>query len=387
MQPVTVLELCAATVLNREPGRHGHMLLLGKEDTNHALRGTIERGLRARWLPHLNITPAMEVQQLAAWLYSTDLGQTERKEDDSCDSDEDMDTHTPVSYQSSPARDMISHGSRLHPRRRVGFLHGLHRATPDVQACLVGALQHSTVYGAGERKLKLLTVVATCDTECLSQLSHRLRERFAIAARVTDPHLPDRLPPSVHELLAQDPGVTPRKIFGDHELVPPSGVYLSTQVARYLNQCVRRCRVHPDTTLQHPTHGVHTELAQTAKVFAVVSRGRQFVTPEDVRTLLPYMLFHRVMVAPSVSLAAAVDEGGGGRQGVDEAGDEVLMLLPKVAQRWADSCWAVPANEDLLHSVVASVCDAAPAAQYNAVLADSTWAHITAVVGRVPVPL
>ena len=383
---VTALELCAATVLNREPGRYGHILLLmgGDEDghANHTLRATLERGLRTRWLPHLNLHTHSEVQQVAAWLYSTDLGQSERKEDSgSEDIDIDIDIGTPQSYQSyqsSPARDRLPQSARLHPRRRIGVLHNLHLASPEVQASLIGALQHNTVYGAGERKLKLLTVVATCDARHASSLLHPLKERFAIAAHVDNPCLPDSLANSVHDLLATDPASTIRKLFGDHELHPPTGVYMCTQVQRYLSQCVRRCRVNPDSTMQLPSHGIMTELQQTLKVLSVVLRGRQFVTPEDVKMCLPYLLFHRISLAATVTLAPE-----------EEGAEEQLLLLPKM-HKWVDSYWSVSSNEDMLHSVLSSMLqngDTPALNTYNANLTVHAWTHVVSIIGKVGVPI
>ena len=395
---VDVLELCAAAVLNRSPPHCGHVLLLhkpGTSDPDHALRAYVERGLRSsRKLPHITLSPAVGVEALAEWLYAADLGQAEgRKERPGRDGGEDTASDSEVSSlydgatpTTTPQNAALHH--LLDARRRVAFVHRLHLASEEVQACLVGALQHNTVYGAPVRKLELLTIIATCDAVSLAQVSHVLRERFFAAACLSPDVTASRQPlpsngessyklsKSVHQLLAEDPVVSSEKIFGARgKIHPETGVYVDSAVLRYLLQCVARCRSSQDCSVLTPSHDLIGASCRGLRAFSVVSGKRDFVTPEDVRRLLPHMLFHRTVVNPTVAL--------------DEADDSSLIVLHPKQHRAPETYWNSCMNEDLLHCVVASVYDTTGASSepFTASLAASAWTHVNSVLSKIPVPL
>ena len=71
-------------------------------------------------------------------------------------------------------------------------------------------------------------------------------------------------------------------------------VYISRQIAAYIVQIVTQTRTHPDIKLGCSPRG-SIALYALSRAFAL-SRGRYYVTPDDVKYLAPYVLAHRVIL-------------------------------------------------------------------------------------------
>ncbi|MTH69258.1 AAA domain-containing protein [Agromyces bracchium] len=80
-------------------------------------------------------------------------------------------------------------------------------------------------------------------------------------------------------------------------------VHVDAAVLSYLNQIVSATRDHRDSALGVSMRGA-LALARAAKTWAI-SRGRTYVTPDDVRELAVPVLAHRIIVDPEAEFAGA----------------------------------------------------------------------------------
>ena len=72
-------------------------------------------------------------------------------------------------------------------------------------------------------------------------------------------------------------------------------VYVSRQVVSYVVQIVTSTRSHPDVKLGSSPRG-SLALFQLAKAYALY-QGRNYVKPEDIKYLAPFVLAHRLMLS------------------------------------------------------------------------------------------
>jgi MoxR-like ATPase len=80
------------------------------------------------------------------------------------------------------------------------------------------------------------------------------------------------------------------------------GIQLTPQVLRYLSEVVRATRAFPQIQVgASPRAAVH--LLLMSKTFAAMD-GREFVTPDDVKTAAPAVLRHRLILTPEAYVAA-----------------------------------------------------------------------------------
>lgn len=94
-------------------------------------------------------------------------------------------------------------------------------------------------------------------------------------------------------------------------------VHVHEEVRRYLVQIVAATRSSKDFALgagPRATQGLY----RAAQAIAAMS-GRHFVLPDDVKRLVPTILYHRVILGP---------EGRLGRRTVDQAVDQAVGLVP-----------------------------------------------------------
>ena len=79
------------------------------------------------------------------------------------------------------------------------------------------------------------------------------------------------------------------------------GVYVSPTLARYLVELTAATRTHPDLLLgSSPRGGI--ALYNLSRAYAL-SRGRDYVLPDDVKYLAPFVLSHRLTLTHEAKLA------------------------------------------------------------------------------------
>ena len=89
---------------------------------------------------------------------------------------------------------------------------------------------------------------------------------------------------------------SPEEILKDMEEVKK--VYISPEVAEYIVEIANNLRNHPQVILGPSTRSL-VHLANTSRALAYV-RDRDFVVPEDVMELLPYVMPHRLITREEV---------------------------------------------------------------------------------------
>ncbi|HID65405.1 MAG TPA: MoxR family ATPase [Aquificaceae bacterium] len=101
-----------------------------------------------------------------------------------------------------------------------------------------------------------------------------------------------------------------RPLFRKEELLATmeevKNVYISPEVAEFIVNISNEIRNHPSVILGISTRGV-IHLANTSKALALI-RERDFVVPEDVIELLPYVVSHRLVLRSEISFQQLMNE-------------------------------------------------------------------------------
>ena len=83
-------------------------------------------------------------------------------------------------------------------------------------------------------------------------------------------------------------------------------VRVEESVRGYIVQVARATREHPAVELGASPRGT-LALYRTSQALAAIS-GRGYVIPDDVKTLAPYVLTHRIMISPQTRLRGRTPE-------------------------------------------------------------------------------
>ncbi|HIP42844.1 MAG TPA: MoxR family ATPase [Aquifex aeolicus] len=83
-------------------------------------------------------------------------------------------------------------------------------------------------------------------------------------------------------------------------------VYISPEVAEFIVNISNEIRNHPSVILGISTRGV-IHLANTSRALALI-RERDFVVPEDIIELLPYVVSHRIVLRDDVSFSELMNK-------------------------------------------------------------------------------
>ena len=83
-------------------------------------------------------------------------------------------------------------------------------------------------------------------------------------------------------------------------------VHVDPSLVRYILSIVRATRGHPDVLLGASPRG-SLALFKTAQALAAL-RGRDYVLPDDIKTLAPFALAHRLIVRPESQLRGRTTE-------------------------------------------------------------------------------
>jgi MoxR-like ATPase len=94
-------------------------------------------------------------------------------------------------------------------------------------------------------------------------------------------------------------------------------VFVSVAVKRYIIEIANQTRTHPEVYLGVSTRGSLALFAASQTMAAV--RGRDYVIPDDVKTLVKPTIAHRLILGPSARLRDVSDE---------QVVDEIIGKLP-----------------------------------------------------------
>ncbi len=191
----------------------------------------------------------------------------------------------------------------------------VNRTPPKTQAALLEVMEERTVSLGGRTRAlpPLFTVLATqnpIEYEGTYPLPEAQVDRFMVKLLVDYPSEEDDLVILDHYNQNRDlhrevverlqPVTSPDEVLAARETVRQ--VAASPDILKYIRAIVRRTRQHPQVQLgASPRGAIH--LLLLSKAVAVMD-GRDFVTPDDVKTVAPAVLRHRLLLTPEAQVAA-----------------------------------------------------------------------------------
>lgn len=184
----------------------------------------------------------------------------------------------------------------------------INRATPRAQSALLEAMQEGqvTIDGVTRALPTPFLTLATqnpIEFEGTFPLPEAQLDRFLIRIPLGYPDEADELRVLRNlrkshpiERIAQ---VVDGAALGSlHEMI--TDVHVDESLERYLLTIVRATRTHPDLAAGASPRG-SLALYKTSQAFAAL-RGRDYVTPDDVKALVPLTLGHRLILRPESQL-------------------------------------------------------------------------------------
>lgn len=183
----------------------------------------------------------------------------------------------------------------------------INRAPAKTQSALFEVMQErqATVDGTTYPMDQPYMVIATqnpIEQEGTYQLPEAQLDRFLFKLLVSYPAEEDELNLLKHkhglkgasEEASIEAGLKKDEIIQYQQLVHE--VHIEEKLLSYLSAIIRKTRKHPSLYLGASPRAA-VLLMHAAKAYAAVS-GRDFVAPEDIKTLTPHVLRHRILLSP-----------------------------------------------------------------------------------------
>ncbi len=190
----------------------------------------------------------------------------------------------------------------------------INRATPRTQSALLEAMQERTVTVDGEtmplpRPFLVLATQNPIELEGTFPLPEAQMDRFLLRARLGYPSVLEE-----EDILLRyeqaDPMTNLQPIITSDEVLALAHarqmVRVEASVRNYVVRIVHATRRHSAVELGASPRG-SLALYQTAQALAAV-RGRDFVLPDDVKTLAPHVLTHRLILSSQMKLRGRTPE-------------------------------------------------------------------------------
>lgn len=185
----------------------------------------------------------------------------------------------------------------------------INRATPKTQSALLEAMEERqmTVDGMTHALPVPFMVMATqnpIEYEGTFPLPEAQLDRFLMRIDLGYTSLANEIKileeqQLIHPIMELKPVVTSEEVLNAQNMI--KSIYVSEPVKRYIVQMVRETREHPEVFLGASPRG-SLSLFRAGQVMAALD-GRDFVLPDDIKILAPYVLSHRVVMSPSARLA------------------------------------------------------------------------------------
>ena len=190
----------------------------------------------------------------------------------------------------------------------------INRATPRTQSALLEAMQEqqATIDGVTMPLPDPFLVLATqnpVEMEGTFPLPEAQLDRFMVRVKLGYPSPSEESEIFVRferdSVLPSLEAVTTNEDLVKMQEIPPT-VRMDDEVRQYVVALVGATRVHSGISLgASPRAGL--ALYKTAQAWAAIN-GRDFVTPDDVKTLAPSVLPHRMILNSTARLRGATDE-------------------------------------------------------------------------------
>jgi len=191
---------------------------------------------------------------------------------------------------------------------RVLLADEINRATPRTQSALLEAMQERQITVDGEtyplpRPFLVMATQNPIELEGTFPLPEAQVDRFLIKLPIGYPTEEEE-----HAILLrferQDPLEELSPVTTSDELIvlqrQVREVLVEESVRGYIVDVVRATRSHKDIQLGVSPRGT-LALYRCAQALAAI-RGREYVLPDDVKLLAPYVLTHRIIISPAMRL-------------------------------------------------------------------------------------
>jgi MoxR-like ATPase len=184
----------------------------------------------------------------------------------------------------------------------------INRATPRTQAALLEAMQEQqvTVDGVTRDLPRPFLVLATqnpIEYEGTFPLPEAQLDRFLMRLSLGYPSRADERQ-ILTNLWREHPITKIGKVVDGHELSVLQRrvweVNVDATLQEYIVALAEATRLHPDLSLGASPRGSLALLKGSQALAAI--RGRDYVLPEDIKTLVPLMLAHRLILKPEAEL-------------------------------------------------------------------------------------
>jgi MoxR-like ATPase len=201
----------------------------------------------------------------------------------------------------------------------------INRATPKTQAALLEAMEEHqiTVDGVTHAMPRPFMVLATqnpIEYEGTFPLPEAQLDRFLVRLRLGYPEVNDEIN-ILERQQFQHPIVDLQQVASTEELLKAQeaikSVYVAPGVKRYIVELAHQTRQHVDVYLGASPRG-SLALFRTGQARAAI-QGRDFVLPDDIKSLVKPALSHRVILGPAARLR---DLSG------DQVLDEIIGKVP-----------------------------------------------------------
>jgi MoxR-like ATPase len=190
----------------------------------------------------------------------------------------------------------------------------INRATPRTQAALLEAMQEQQVTADGVTRplpapFLVLATQNPIEYEGTFPLPEAQLDRFLMRLSLGYPGADDEIQ-MLRNLRKHHPIETLGQVVDGAELLDlhdaVTDVHVDESLERYILAIVRATRSHPDLALGASPRG-SLALYKTAQALATL-RERDYAIPDDVKTLVPLTLAHRLIVRPESQLRGRTTE-------------------------------------------------------------------------------
>lgn len=209
----------------------------------------------------------------------------------------------------------------------------INRGNPKTQAALLEAMQEYQVTIEGEtyRLPQPFMVIATLnpiETQGIFPLPQAQLDRFTVSLDFRYPNVNEEV-----EILTRDhinKGLEPRlkPICNINEVVnaidEASSIYVDNAIIKYIVNIVNKLRKLEDVSLG-PSPRASVSVLRVAKAIAA-TRGRDYVTPDDVKYVAPFVLRHRIQLRRSLGINLW--------EQVLESEEKIMKVLETEATPW-----------------------------------------------------
>lgn len=195
----------------------------------------------------------------------------------------------------------------------------INRTPPKTQAALLEAMQERQVSIEGTthalpRPFHVLATANPVETEGTYPLPEAQLDRFLMRLTFGYPSADDEWDVIARRIERREESIDVERVLqaGELEKLQHSveTIHVSEAVGRYAVALVRETREHSETAMGSSPRG-SLALIQCARALALI-QGREFVIPEDIKTLTHACLEHRVVIRPelwlqNISPASVID--------------------------------------------------------------------------------